>query len=89
MTVFGTGDRADGNRTVERYEAPAFVCGKRQQVRIGDLPGSENAIPVEMPWRHKAEIVGPERMKRPVCRFGKPLGHQPLQEGGWDSEVGT
>ena len=81
MTVFRTGDRADGNRTVERYEAPAFVCGKRQQVRISDLPGSENAIPVEMPWRHKAKIVGPERMKRLGCRFASRSATNPAGSG--------
>ena len=82
MTVFRAGDRADGDPTVESYEASAFAYCKRQQVRIVDLPRSENAFPVELPWRHEAQIVRPERMKRPNCRFGKPLGHPSCRGGG-------
>lgn len=67
-------DGTKGNASIQTDKTPTLLDSERQQIGIGDMPGTKHLVPHQATGMQQADGISPERMRRVLGRFGEPLG---------------
>ena len=66
---------AKRNTLVQGHEASSLPDSQRQQVGIGDMPGTQYTVPHQAIRIEQTDGIGPEYMRGVLRRLGKSCGH--------------